>query len=156
MKKYFTLLLVVFLFITNSCSVSYKKIPTTETVCISNELDGSLTVRVWGIGRNVFDATTQARKNVVYEVIFNGIRNGNTTYTQVPLVTEANARTKYAYYFDQFFSDHGDFDRFVSKADSKLLSKTYRVDKVQSAVCLTLRVDRPGLERRLREDGIIH
>ena len=138
-----------------SCSTSYKKLPTTDTVVISNELDGSLTVRVWGIGRNIADATNQARKNIVHEVIFQGVRNGNSTYTMTPLVSEANARTKYADYFDDFFSDRGDFDDFVYKIDARAFSKTVKIDRMQVAVCVTLRVDRPGLQRRLREDGII-
>ena len=36
-----------------------------ETECISKEMDGSLTLRVWGTGRNRTDALEQAKKQAV-------------------------------------------------------------------------------------------
>ncbi|MBO4743830.1 MAG: hypothetical protein J5533_09395, partial [Bacteroidales bacterium] len=51
-----------------------------ETECISKEMDGSLTLRVWGTGRNRTDALEQAKKQAVYEVLFKGITRGNTDY----------------------------------------------------------------------------
>ncbi len=139
----------------SSCSVTYQKIPTTDTLCISNELDGTVTLRIWGLGRTFKDATDQAKKNAVNEVIFNGVRNGNVSYTQAPLVSEANARTKYESYFNSFFRDDGPYADFVSNADSRSFSKTMKLSKVQRAVCITIRVLRPQLQQKLRDDGII-
>ena len=61
-----------------------------ETECISKELDGSLTLRVWGTGRNRTDAIEQARKQAVYDVLFKGVTRGNTDYNMRPIMTEVN------------------------------------------------------------------
>ena len=43
---------------------------TIESECLGSELDGSITLRAWGTGRNRFDAVDQAKKNALREVIF--------------------------------------------------------------------------------------
>ena len=48
-----------------------------EPECLGVELDGSVTLRSWGTGRNRIDAVDQAKKNAVYHVLFKGIRKGN-------------------------------------------------------------------------------
>ena len=40
--------------------------PYASVECLNVELDGSITVRVTGFGRNRLDAKEQARKNAVY------------------------------------------------------------------------------------------
>ena len=47
-----------------------------EVECLGVELDGSQTVRVWGVGRNKKDAVEQAKKNAVRVVLFKGIQGG--------------------------------------------------------------------------------
>ncbi|MEG1910342.1 MAG: hypothetical protein RR190_05155, partial [Bacteroidales bacterium] len=49
-----------------------------ETECLNSELDGSYTLRAWGIGRNQVDALAQARKNALRDVIFKGISKGKS------------------------------------------------------------------------------
>ena len=44
-----------------------------ETICMSVDLDGSQTLRVWGKGSTQADAIEQAKKNAVYDVLFKGI-----------------------------------------------------------------------------------
>ena len=44
-----------------------------EPECLGVELDGSQTLRVWGVGSNKKDAVEQAKKDAVRAVIFKGI-----------------------------------------------------------------------------------
>lgn len=126
-----------------------------EPECISIEQDGSQTLRVWGKGRNRKDAIEQAKKDAVYEILFNGVRKGNKGYNQRPLVPEVNARERYQEYFDIFFMDGGEYLNYVSMADRRLGSTKKEKNSVQVRYEITVRVLIPELRQRLTRDGIL-
>lgn len=131
------------------------KAQSFETECISVEQDGSQTLRVWGKGRNRTDAIEQAKKNAVYEILFNGVLKGNKGYNQRPLVTEVNARERYQDYFDIFFMDGGEYLNYVSMADKRMGSTKKVKTDTQVRYCVTVRVLIPELRMRLKKDGIL-
>ena len=57
-------------------ATSISPFPDMEIECLGTELDGTETLRVQGKGSSKSDAIEQAKKNAVYAVIFQGIRNG--------------------------------------------------------------------------------
>ena len=126
-----------------------------ETECISKEMDGSLTVRVWGTGRNRTDALEQAKKQAVYDVLFKGITRGNTDYNMRPIMTEVNARQRYQYYFDIFFMDRGEYRKYISMEDKRAGSTRTRRNYRDVTVGTTVRVLVPQLRARLKEDGLL-
>lgn len=127
-----------------------------KTECISVEQDGSQTLRVWGKGRNRIDAVEQAKKNAVYEVLFNGVQKGNTGYNVRPIITEVNARERYQEYFDIFFMDGGEYLKYISMADRRIGSTKKKVNgSSQVMYCVTVRVLIPELRQRLTQDGIL-
>ena len=126
-----------------------------ETECIGKELDGSLTLRVWGKGRNKTDALEQAKKQAVYEVLFNGIVKGNTDYNMRPVMTEVNARQRYQDYFDIFFMDRGEYANYISLEDKRWGSTRTHRNYRQVECCTTVRVLVPQLKARLKSDGIL-
>ena len=100
---------------------------TIEPECLGTELDGSVTLRSWGTGRNRFDAVDQAKKNAVRDVIFKGIRKGSSECNPRPLLPEVNAEMKYEDFFNRFFSDKGgDYKKFCSGKDERLDNKIFR------------------------------
>ena len=100
---------------------------TIEPECLGTELDGSVTLRAWGTGRNRFDAVDQAKKNAVRDVIFKGIRKGSSECNPRPLLPEVNAEMKYEDFFNRFFSDKGgDYKKFCSGKDERLDNKIFR------------------------------
>jgi hypothetical protein len=119
------------------------------------ELDGSQTLRVQGYGRNRSDAKEQAMKNAVWAVIFNGIRSGAGGCNTRPLVTEVNAAERYEDYFNLFFSDNGDYKKYVSLRDTKKGSSKKSKDKLGYSYEITVRVLRPELKSRLKADNVI-
>lgn len=123
--------------------------------CIGTELDGSETLRVLGYGRNRNDAKEQAMKNAVYAVIFDGIRDGVDGCNLRPLVTEVNARERYEDYFNIFFSDNGEYKKYVSLRDTKKRSANRNKDKVGYSYEMTIRVLRSELKARLKADNVI-
>lgn len=125
------------------------------TVCVSQELDGSITVRAWGSGSTRTDAREQARKQAVYDVLFKGVTQGADGYISRPIVNEPNARQKYRDYFDIFFMDRGAYMNYVSNADKRRKGNVKRVSSREIRYCITVRVLTPQLRQRLIEDGVI-
>ena len=127
-----------------------------QTECISKEMDGSLTLRVWGTGRNKTDALEQAKKQAVYDVLFNGVTKGNTDYNMRPVMTEVNASQRYQDYFDIFFMDRGEYRKYISMEDkragsTRVTKRNYR----DVTVGVTVRVLVPQLRARLKSDGLL-
>ena len=146
----------------NPSSTSYY---TYQTECVNVELDGSQTLKAYGMGGNRNDAVEQAYKNAVRDVIFKGISSGSRECQSRPLMLEVNAEEKYRTYFNTFFADRSRFgntvnySRFVSLQDERLIQHinrrpvTQNVDQdVYSAV---VRVQREALRQQLIKDGII-
>lgn len=123
--------------------------------CMGVELDGSQTLRVQGYGRNRADAKEQAKKNAVWAVIFQGIREGVEGCDMRPLVSEVNAQERYQNYFNIFFADNGEYQKYVSMKDTKHRSATKSKDKRGYAYDLTVRVLRSELKARLKADNVI-
>ena len=126
-----------------------------EVECLGVELDGSQTVRVWGVGRNKKDAVEQAKKNAVWAVIFDGIKDGAEGCNMRPLITEVNAKERYEDYFNIFFTDNGAYKDYVSVRDTKLRSGGRSKDKLGYSYDITIRVLRPQLKARLKSDNLI-
>ncbi len=127
-----------------------------ETTCISKEMDGSLTLRVMGTGRNKIDAFEQAKKQAVYDVLFKGITKGNTDYNMRPVMTEVNARQRHQDYFDSFFKDGGEYHKYVTMQDRRIGStKVTKRTSIDVTVVTTVRVLVPKLREKLKEDGLL-
>lgn len=152
----------IFLSVIMACLVVVAMQAQTSTVydrasikCIGTELDGSQTLRVLGYGRNREDAKEQAMKNAVWAVVFDGIRDGVSGCNLRPLVTEVNARERHEDYFNSFFSDKGDYKKYVSLRDTKTRSAGRKKDKVGYSYEMTIRVLRSELKARLKADNVI-
>lgn len=127
---------------------------TFQTECLGVELDGSQTLRVFGKGKNKADAIEQAKKNAVRDILFRGINAGSGECSKRPLVNEVNAQEKYAYYFNPFFKDKGNYLNFV-KLDEKRLSRIKSSNSTQENWGVVVTVDRSALEQQLINDNII-
>jgi hypothetical protein len=128
---------------------------TFETECLGVELDGSQTLRAWGKGKNKSDAIEQAKKNAVRDVLFNGINAGSGECNQKPLILEVNAQEKYERYFNNFFSDGGEYLKFVNMKDEKSTSRIKSADLTQENFGVVVRVLRSELRQQLINDNII-
>ena len=132
---------------------------TYETECLGVELDGSQTVKSWGNGRNREDAIEQAKKNAIRDVLFNGIKKGKPDCNVKPVIFEVNAQEKYEDYFNKFFADGGEYDKFCSPKDGS----KYHVEVIkdrkkagsQETYGLIVRVLRADLKAKMKEDNII-
>lgn len=128
---------------------------TFETTGLGSELDGSMTVRAWGKGKDKADALDQARKQAVYDVVFNGVKKGEGTYNGRPLIYEVNAKEKYEYYFNRLFADNGEFEKYATFADENRKARMVAKNKGIENWSTIIRVERAKLKEKLIEDGII-
>lgn len=128
---------------------------TIEPECLGSELDGSVTLRSWGTGKNRFDAVDQAVKNAIYQVLFKGIQKGNTSCNLKPLLPEVNAETKYESFFNDFFDDRkGEYKKFSSWRDERVHKKKHRKALANSEMMtcsIIIRVLRSKLQDYLLE-----
>lgn len=134
--------------------VSSAAYSSFETICMGVEGDGSQTLRVWGKGANKADAIEQAKKNAVIDVLFKGIA-GTGECAQKPLVTEVNARERYAEYFNPFFSDGGEYRKFVTEENANDASRLKAQGSSQVNYGIIVTVDREGLRKQLERDGVL-
>lgn len=132
---------------------------TYETECLGVEMDGSQTVKAWGSGRNRADAIEQAKKNAVRDVLFNGIKKGKSECNVKPVIFEVNAQEKYEDYFNKFFTDGGEYDKFCSPKDGSKYHFEVVKDRKQAGsqetYALIVRVLRADLKAKMIEDNII-
>lgn len=126
-----------------------------ETECLGSELDGSYTLRAWGIGRNQVDALSQARKKAVRDIIFKGISKGKSECEIKPILLEVNAAEKYKAYFDKFFADNGAFEKYVNYKDKR--TSTFHRERTEDEIKygVTVRVLYNKLVETLNKDGIL-
>ena len=96
-KNLFTLLMacIIAIALFSSCRTSSTSYFTYRTECINVELDGSQTLKAYGMGRNRIDAVAQAKKNALRDVIFKGISSGSRECQAKPVLLEVNAEEKY-------------------------------------------------------------
>lgn len=153
MKKFLTIAFSIFLLTSTDINA---QVFNRETIkCLGTELDGSVTLRVHGYGRNRADAKEQAMKNAVWAIVFNGVRDGVHGSPLRPIVTEVNAQERYADYFNIFFADNGEYKKYISLRDTKKFSAGRSKDKLGYDYYLTIRVLRSELKKRLQDDNVI-
>lgn len=127
---------------------------TYDTECLGKNYDGTQILKAWGTGETRQAAQIRAYQEALQEILFEGIRNGNSDCESVPLITEADAREKYQSYFNHFFSKEGRFREFVSLAEKKGIERNNRSD-FKNAYAYVIEVNIPSLKRQLQTDNII-
>lgn len=158
MKTIMFVLTISLLFF-SSCNTSNKISGnyTHEIECMGAELDGSITLKTWGKGKNRADALEQARKEALNAVLFFGIRNGKPDCYTPAIFNAPNIRENKADYFNVFFNDGGDYMKFVSNKDESF-GKNAREKGRDGEVMFgfIIRVLRSELKKQMIKDGILN
>lgn len=128
-----------------------------EIECMGAELDGSVTLKAWGKGRNRVDALEQARKEALNTVLFVGIRNGKPDCETRPILNAPNIRENKADYFNNFFKDGGDYKKFVSNKDESFGKKERAKGRDGEVMYgFIIRIMRSELKKQMITDEILN
>lgn len=129
---------------------------THEIECMGSELDGSITLKTWGKGKNRADALEQARKEAINSVLFIGIRNGKPDCDSRAILNAPNIRENKADYFNNFFKDGGDYIKFASSKDESFGKKEKAKGRDGDVMFgFVIRVLKSDLKKQMIKDGIL-
>lgn len=125
-----------------------------KTECLDNKLNGTIVLKAWGKGDNKNEAISQAKKNALEAILFQGILDGKPNCDTKPLVTEVNAYEKNKAYFDDFFSDKGIYLNFID-ADTSEKNAVIIPSANKTTIGIVITVLQSNLKEKLVQDQII-
>lgn len=123
-----------------------------EIECAGNAIQGTYLVKVWSYSKKAAVAENQCRKNAVHGVIFKGYGGGQGCVSQRPMANNPGVETQYKEYFDSFFKEGGEFQKYASvvagTTESVKVGKEYKVGCIVS-------VRKDDLRKALEAAGVI-
>lgn len=151
-KKILILLAAISLF---GCKTPISGYYSYETECLGKNYDGTQIVKTWGTGDDKRSAQVRAYQEALHDILFEGIRNGNSDCNVRPLITEVNAREKYENYFGHFFSEKGNYRDFIRQTRNNKKVLRNKRSNMKEAFAYVIEVDVPSLKQQLKTDDII-
>jgi len=159
MKKKNIIFLVVILFCSLACFAQSKKKANKETAqfrydisCAGVGASGSYLVKVWSYSKKPSVAAEQTKKNAVHGIIFKGFAGGTGGCpSQKPLAADPTIEQQHADFFKKFFSNGGDYMKYVTTSggiDAVKVGKEYKVG-------VNVTVSKDLLRKDLENAGIL-
>lgn len=151
--KVFLLALILFSCNHRTTSAYY----TWETIFVKSEFGGAEVYKYYAVGKNKSESIKQAEIDVLKNLIFKGISGAPDGR---PLVFEVNAEQKYSDYFNNFFSDNGEFKNYVELYRGGNLNLNDRIktgrrnDRKKKGI--EILVKRADLLKMLKSSKILH
>ncbi len=158
MKKILLALLAVAFCLPSMASIRQKKADKDtyefryEIECAGNAIEGTYLVKVWTYSKKAALAENQCRKNAVHGVIFKGYGGGQGCVSQRPLAPNPGIETQYKDYFNSFFANGGEFQKYASILGGT--TETVRVGREYKVGCV-VSVRKDDLRKALEAAGII-
>ena len=158
MKKLLLSLLVVALCVPATAGIRQNKADKDtkqfryEIECAGNAIQGTYLVKVWTYSKKASVAENQCRKNAVHGVIFKGYGGGQGCVSQRPLANQPGIENQYKEYFDSFFSNGGEFQKYASVLEGT--TETVKVGR-EYKVGVVVSVRKDDLRKALEAAGII-
>ena len=123
-----------------------------ELECAGNGVQGTYLVRVWTYSKKLKDAQGAGARNAVHGVIFKGFAGGDGCIGQKALANSPGAEMEYEDYFRHFFSDNGEYRKYVS-----LVAGTEEIMKVgkEYKVGVIVSIQKDDLRKALEAAGVI-
>lgn len=120
--------------------------------CAGNGVQGTYLVRVWTYSKKMKDAQEACPRNAVHGVVFKGFASGDGCVGQRPLAAGAGAELENEDYFRLFFSDGGEYRKYVS-----VVPGTEEITKVgrEYKVGVVVSIQKDELRKALEAAGVI-
>ena len=123
-----------------------------EIECAGNAIQGTYLVKVWTYSKKAAVAENQCRKNAVHGVIFKGYSGGQGCVSQRPLANTPGIENQYKEYFNSFFAEGGEFQKYASIMEGTI--ETVKVGKEYKVGCV-VSVRKDDLRKALEAAGVI-
>ena len=123
-------------------------------------VQGFTLIKVYTYSKSKDVATKQAGKNAVHAILFKGTADYNNGSVRIvgqkPLVSDITAYDQNKTFFEKFFADGGDYQRFVQFVNNGIpdVGDAVKVGK-EYKVGLKVLVNKAELRKYLEEAGII-
>ena len=102
--------LILFLFLTFSCSSSKIAI---QTECFSIQTSGYVTVSIWNPSKGSSYKLTDARKDAVRSLLYSGLSGSDNCQTQPKFLKSFDEEENFSKIQKDFFSKRGDWTKFT-------------------------------------------
>ena len=158
MKKLLFFLLSVVICLPSMAGIRQKKADKDtkefryEIECAGNAIQGTYLVKVWTYSKKASVAENQCRKNAVHGVIFKGYGGGQGCVSQRPLASQPGVESQYSEYFNSFFSNGGEHQKYASVMEGT--TETVKVGR-EYKVGVVVSVRKDDLRKALEAAGII-
>ena len=123
-----------------------------EIECAGNAIQGTYLVKVWSYSKKASVAENQCRKNAVHGVIFKGYGGGQGCVSQRQLANQPGVETQFEEYFNSFFADGGEFQKYASIMEGT--TETVKVGR-EYKVGVVVSVRKDDLRKALEAAGIV-
>lgn len=150
--------LLVFILASNSFAQK-KQIPVAligeeyEVQFLKDGVEGTILFKIFSYGKNENDCLTNAKRNAIRAVIFDGIPGSDL---QNALVTEAGAEEKYKDYFNAFLKPNGKYIKYVAISTDGSIDANDRLrvgNKIKIGIVVL--VQKASLRKELETAGVI-
>lgn len=123
-----------------------------EIECAGNGAAGTYMVRVWTYSKRAQVAYNQSAKNAVHGIIFTGFAGADGCTSQRALAPQPGVEMEYEDYFNHFFADGGEYQKYVS-----VVGGTDEILKIgrEYKVGVTVVVKKDDLRKALEAAGVI-
>ncbi len=90
-----------------------QKVRNYQTECISNDIDGYITIKIWDTKKGAKYKPEQARKDAIHAILFSGISGGNGCTTQPPILNKTEEQENFKTIEKSFFAKKGKWSMFT-------------------------------------------
>ena len=146
--KFITALFIIVILGLHNCSPKIQPY-SGEVNFLSKEVQGTISVKSTGYGKNLSEAVADAQLNAFKIILFKGLPG---TELNVPLIeSEIDAKSKHSDYFKKFFI-LGNYKNFVmSSSESSNLEKIKGLKKIT----VDLKINYNSLRKDLEQNQLI-
>ncbi len=137
-----------------------KKVATRsyryEIECVGTGVQGTYLIKVWTYSQDSKVAVAEAKKNAVHAVIFKGFAGSGQGCTSQKPLASADAEEKNKDFFQKFFSDGGDFNKYVAATNDGAINSGDRLkvgDEYKIGMVVSIMKDQ--LRSDLEKAGVV-
>jgi hypothetical protein len=127
-----------------------------ETTCMGSGSDGNQRVKGYGKAQSKSEAIETAKKNALKDVIFKGIRGGQSGCELKPVIFDPNMLQSRSDYFDKFFANGGEYTQFVSTEGEATASQEKKEAGKDVTFGVVMTIKRTALRQKFIDDKLLN